>query len=89
MASAICSSSTSITWKLCRQLVDEVVLVDEEQIAEAMRWALEVPHLLLEGSAVLGIAALRPGLLDVTDRNVAIVTTGRNLSMETLRRVLG
>ena len=80
---------TSVTWKLCRQLVDEVVLVDEEQIIDAMRWALEVPHLLLEGSAVLGIAALRPGLLDVTDRNVAIVTTGRNLSMDTLRRVLG
>ncbi|MDQ3344918.1 MAG: pyridoxal-phosphate dependent enzyme, partial [Chloroflexota bacterium] len=80
---------TSLTWKLCRQLVDEVVLVDEEQILDAMRWALEVPHLLLEGSAVLGIAALRPGLLDVTDRNVAIVTTGRNLSMDTLRRVLG
>ncbi|MDQ3149365.1 MAG: pyridoxal-phosphate dependent enzyme [Chloroflexota bacterium] len=80
---------TSLTWKLCRQLVDEVVLVDEEQIIDAMRWALEVPHLLLEGSAVLGIAALRPGLLDVTDRNVAIVTTGRNLSMDTLRRVLG
>jgi len=80
---------TSITWKLCRQLVDEVVLVDEEQIAEAMRWALEVPHLLLEGSAVLGIAALRPALLDVAGRNVAIVTTGRNLGLETLRRLLG
>ena len=79
----------SITWKLCRQLVDEVVLVDEEQITEAMRWALEVPHLLLEGSAVLGIAALRPGLLDVAGRNVAIVSTGRNLGLETLRRLLG
>ncbi len=80
---------SSITWKLCRQLVDEIVLVDEEQIAEAMRWALEVPHLLLEGSAVLGIAALRPALLDVAGRNVAIVTTGRNLGFETLRRLLG
>ncbi|MBA3587747.1 MAG: pyridoxal-phosphate dependent enzyme, partial [Chloroflexi bacterium] len=79
----------SITWKLCRQLVDEVVLVDEEQIAEAMRWALDVPHLLLEGSAVLGIAALRPALLDVAGRNVAIVTTGRNVGLETLRRLLG
>ena len=78
----------SITWKLCRQLVDEVVLVDEEQIADAMRWALEVPHLLLEGSAVLGIAALRPGLIDVAGRNVAIVTTGRNVSLETLRAAL-
>src|SRR5918997_1727343 len=31
---------TSITWRLCRQLVDEVVIVEEAQIAEAMRWAL-------------------------------------------------
>lgn len=79
---------TSITWKLCRQLVDEVVLVDEDQIAAAMRWALEVPHLLLEGSAVLGIAALRPDLLDVSGRSVAVVTTGRNVSPAILQRVL-
>ncbi|MEO6578647.1 MAG: pyridoxal-phosphate dependent enzyme, partial [Candidatus Limnocylindria bacterium] len=79
---------TSITWKLCKRLVDEVVVVDEDAIGEAMRWALEVPHLLLEGSAVLGIAALRPGLLDVTDRRVAVVTTGRNISHDTLRAIL-
>ncbi len=79
---------TSITWRLCRQHVDEVVLVEEDEIAEAMRWAMEVPHLLLEGSAALGIAALRPGVLDVTDRHVAVVTTGRNVSLETLRGVL-
>jgi threonine dehydratase len=76
---------SSITWKLCRQLVDEVVLVEEDAIADAMRWALEVPHTLLEGSAVLGIAALRGGVVDVTDRNVAIVTTGRNVGPDTLR----
>ncbi|MBA2265641.1 MAG: pyridoxal-phosphate dependent enzyme [Chloroflexi bacterium] len=80
---------TSITWKLCRRLVDEVVVIEEEEIAQAMRWALEVPHLLLEGSAVLGIAALRPGLLDLAGRNVAIVTTGRNVSLETVRGVVG
>ena len=79
---------TSITFKLCRQLVDEIVLVEEPQIVDAMRWALEVPHLLLEGSAVLGIAALRPDLMDVTGRHVAIVTTGRNVSLETLRAAL-
>ncbi len=79
---------TSITWRLCRQLVDEVVVVEEEQIAEAMRWAIEVPHLLLEGSAVLSIAALSPATLDVGNRRVAVVTTGRNVSIETLRTVL-
>ena len=79
---------TSITWKLCQQLVDEVVVVEEEPIADAMRWALEVPHVLLEGSAVLGIAALRAGLVAAEGHNVAIVTTGRNVSPEALRSVL-
>jgi threonine dehydratase len=78
----------SITWMLCRKLVDEVVLVTEDAIADAMRWALEVPHLLLEGSAVLGIAALRTGGIDVAGRHVAVVTTGRNVSPEALRAVL-
>ena len=80
---------TSITWRLCRQLVDQVVLVEEDEIADAMRWALEVPHILLEGSAVLGIAALRGGELDVADRRVAVVTTGRNVGSEMLGRLLG
>jgi threonine dehydratase len=79
----------SITWKLCRSLVDEVVLVEEEEIRDAMRWALEVPHILLEGSAALGIAALQSGRIDVTDRRVAIVTTGRNVSLDTVQSVLG
>jgi threonine dehydratase len=79
---------TSITWKLCRQLVDEVVLVDEEEIADAMRWALDVPHMLLEGSAALGIAALRTGRVETADRRVAVVTTGRNVSLDALRAVV-
>ena len=78
----------SITWKLCRQLVDEVVVVDEEAIAEAMRWALDVPHVLLEGSAALGIAALRSGAVNAADARVAVVTTGRNISPDVLRAVL-
>lgn len=79
----------SITWKLCRQLVDEVVLVDEEHIVDALRWTVEVPHLLLEPSAVLGIAALRSGRAgDVEGANVAVVTTGRNVAPEVLRSAL-
>ncbi len=78
----------SITWKLCRQLVDEVVVVDEDAIASAMRWAMETAHILLEGSGALGIAALRTGAVDVTGRNVGVVTTGRNVSADTLRSVL-
>jgi threonine dehydratase len=79
---------TSITWRLCRQLVDEVVLVEENEIADAMRWALDAPHILLEGSAVLGIAALRAGRLDVAERHVTVVVTGRNVGPETLHAIV-
>jgi len=78
----------SITWKMCRQLVDEVVLIDEEGIADAMRWALEVHHLVMEGSGALGIAALRAGLGGLAGRHVAVVITGRNVDAASLREVL-
>jgi threonine dehydratase len=79
---------TSITWKMCRQLVDEVVVVDEEQIADAMAWALQVHHLAVEGSAALAIAALRGRLGGLAGRNVTAVLTGRNVDIATLRAVL-
>ena len=79
----------SITWRMCRQLVDEVVLAEEDEIAEAMRWAIDVPHLLLEGSAVLGIAALRAHRGGLDGRRVAVVLTGRNLDLSALGRILG
>jgi threonine dehydratase len=79
----------SITWRMCRQLVDEVVLVDEEQIADAMRWAIEVHHLVVEGSGALAIAALRGRLGGLAGHRVCAVLTGRNVDAETLRRVLG
>jgi threonine dehydratase len=81
---------SSITWKMCHQLVDEMVLVDEDEIADAMRWAIDVPHLLLEASAVLGVAAMRTGRLPaLAGRRVAVVITGRSVGLDTLRRVIG
>jgi threonine dehydratase len=78
----------SITWKMARQLVDEVVVVDEEQIADGMRWAADAHHLLLEGSSALGIAALRARLGALDGRHVAVVLSGRNVDTQTLRAVL-
>ncbi len=80
----------SITWTLCKRLLDEVVLVDEEEIANAMRWSITEHHLLLEGSGALGIAALLARRAnELAGRRVAVVCTGRNVDVETLRAVLG
>jgi threonine dehydratase len=78
----------SITWTLGKRLIDEVVLVEEDEIADAMRWAVDEQHLVLEAAAILGIAALmaRRGGLD--GRKVAVICTGRNVDGATLRQVL-
>jgi threonine dehydratase len=78
----------SITWKMARQLVDAVVLVDEEQIADGMRWLADVHHLIVEGSGALGVAALRAGLGGPAGRRVAVVISGRNVDLATYRAAL-
>jgi threonine dehydratase len=78
----------SITWRMCRQLVDEVVVVDEEQIADAMAWLLDAHRLLAEGSGALPVAALRAGMGGLAGRRVAAVISGRNVDLATLRGVL-
>jgi threonine dehydratase len=79
----------SITWGLCRKLVDTVLLVEEDVILEAMRWAIDQQRVLLEASAVLGIAVLLKRLdTSLEGRRVAVVCTGRNVDGQTIRRVL-
>ena len=78
----------SITLKMARQLVDEVVLVDEEQIADGLRWMADEHHLIGEGSAALGVAAMRAKLGGLAGRRVAVVLSGRNVDIATFRSAL-
>jgi threonine dehydratase len=78
----------SITWRMAKQLVDEVVLIDEEGIADAMTWAMETHMLVVEASAALSIAALRAKLGGLAGRHVAAILTGRNVDLATLKAVL-
>src|SRR4029079_18328349 len=68
----------SITIDLARRYVDRVVLVEETEIAAAMRTVLEHEHVLIEGSAAVTVAAIESGRLSVAGRRVVLVLTGRN-----------
>lgn len=79
----------SITLRLARKLVDEVVVASEEEIGAAMRWAWSGPRYRLEGSGALGIAALLYGHLGELDgHRVAVVLSGGNIDDETFESVL-
>jgi threonine dehydratase len=78
----------SITVDLARRYVDKVILVEEAEIAAAMRAVLEHEHVLVEGSAAVTVAALQSGRLSVAGRRAVLVLTGRNVAPSVLRATL-
>ena len=75
----------TITLGLLKAHVREVVLVEEAEIAEAMRWLLVNERVVVEGSAAVGVAALLHARLDARGP-VAVVLTGRNVSAAVLQQ---
>jgi threonine dehydratase len=65
------------TWETGSQVVDEIVTVSDEQLAEAMRFAFERLKLVIEPSGAAGIAAVRAGL--VPGERIGIVVSGGNV----------
>jgi threonine dehydratase len=78
----------SVTFALCRDLVDEWVQVSEEEIARAMRFCLEEEHLLVEGAAAVAVAAVRRGVVSHGEKPAAVVICGGNVSADRVKSVL-
>lgn len=79
----------SITFELCREVVDTSVLVSEAQIAEAMRVILTSHHVLIEGAAGVAVAGYMKERARFSGKNVAVVLCGANASLAVLRKVIG
>lgn len=78
----------SITRDITLKYVDKIVLVTEAQIAEAMRWMVDVQGWIAEGGGAVGVASFLGGVLEADGRPTAIIVSGGNVDGETLRRVL-
>jgi threonine dehydratase len=78
----------AITFGLCRNLVDEFVLVSEAEIAAAMRTFIDYEHQLIEGAAGVALAAMIRQKDALAGRKVVVLICGGNLSRDTLKRIL-
>jgi len=78
----------AITFPICARVVDSFSLVDEDDIARAMRWTIEKHYLLVEGAAALSIAALTKDPVPYAGKKVVLVVSGKKVSPETLSAVL-
>jgi threonine dehydratase len=69
------------SFRLCRDHLDEVVLVTEEEIYRAMQVHYHEDRIVCEGASAVGAAALLAGKLGRIDGPVASIVTGRNVDM--------
>ena len=76
------------TFAMVRDLVDELHLVSEERIADAVAHAYWQERQIIEGSGAVGIAALKAGLIEDPGTCV-VVLSGGNIDMALHNRVIG
>lgn len=78
----------AITFDICREIVDDYLLVSERQIAAAMRVFIDAHHMLAEGAAGVALAGLLASGDKYRDKNVVVIVCGGNISRETLKQVI-
>jgi threonine dehydratase len=75
------------TFAVLQPLVDQVALVGEAEILDGVRWMIEHHQYLIEPTAAVTIAACLSGKIQAT-RPVVVVVSGRNVSAETVKKIL-
>ena len=80
--------SNELTFPICRDLLDDLVLVSEDEIRDAMQVLFYEDRMVAEGASVVGIAAALAGKLPAFNGPVATVITGRNLDMALFNRIM-
>jgi threonine dehydratase len=78
----------SITFPIIKELVDDVLLMDDEQIIHAVLLLLERCKFLVEGAGAVGVAALLSGLIDVKGRTVICLLSGGNIDVNLVSRFI-
>lgn len=70
-----------LSFALCRELLDDVVLVSEAEIYRAMQALYYEDRITAEGASAVGAAALISGRVSAPASPVATIVTGRNCDM--------
>ena len=79
----------AFTFALVRDTVDELVLVTEAEIAQAMRHVFREERLVAEGGACVGIAVLLNDRADRLGDNIAVVVSGANVDLDRFLQIVG
>jgi len=76
------------TFPVIEELVDEILTVEEEEIAHAIVSLMEKAKLVVEGAGAVGLAALLYGQKGLAVGKTVVVLSGGNIDVQTISRVV-
>ncbi len=88
LADGLLGTLTPLTYSIAGRLVSAMHTVEEAEIAAALQLLLEHEQIIAEGSAVVGLAAVLSGKLDLGGKKTVFVLTGRNISKNKFLRAV-
>ena len=78
----------TLTTAICRRLVDDIIVVQEQAIEEAVGLFLEIEKVVVEGAGAAGLAALLEMPQAFAGRNCGVVVSGGNIDLRVLSSVI-
>jgi threonine dehydratase len=78
-----------LTHEACKKYLDDIVLVDEEEIAEAILMLLEREKTVAEGAGAVPLAALlQKRIPSILGKKVAALVSGGNIDVNVISRII-
>ncbi|MEG2596861.1 MAG: threonine ammonia-lyase [Oscillospiraceae bacterium] len=77
-----------LTYKLCREYVDEIVTVTDDEISTAILMLIEKHKMIAEGAGAVSVAAALFNKVDIKGKKVACLVSGGNIDVTILSRVI-
>ncbi|CAN8308263.1 unnamed protein product [Cochlearia groenlandica] len=89
VADGLRASLGDLTWPVVRDLVDDVVVLEDEEIIEAMKMCYEILKVSVEPSGAIGLAAVlsdsfRNNPYNKDCKNIGIILSGGNVDLRAL-----
>ncbi len=76
------------TYEICKEYVDEIVTVTDDEVATAILTLIEQQKLVTEGAGAIAVAAVMFDKIPVEGKNVVCVLSGGNIDVAILSRVI-
>ena len=77
----------NITYEIIKELVDEIILVDDDEIANTILMLMERAKIVVEGAGAVSLAAAL-NKMNVKNKNIVTVLSGGNIDTPLINRII-